>query len=116
MTIRDLYPMPCMDECIDLLGDATIYSTLDANSGYWQVEFAEEDHEKTAFMSDHGLFRFISMPFGLKNAPRTFQQAIEVLLMNVKWKFSFVYLDVILIFWRTADKHVDHVRQVLTLS
>ena len=69
VTVRDSYPLPRMDECIDSLGDATVFTTLDCNSGYWQVEIAEEDRDKTTFASHCGLYRFLRMPFGLKNAP-----------------------------------------------
>lgn len=62
LTIRDSYPMPGMDECIDSLRDATIISTLHTKSGYWQVEIAEEDRDKNALTYPHGLFHFTRMP------------------------------------------------------
>ena len=64
MKIRDSYPIPRMDECIDYLGKATIFTTLDCMSGYWQVDIAEEDRDKTTFTSHHGVYRFLRMPFG----------------------------------------------------
>lgn len=67
-----------MDECIDSLDDTTIFSTLAVNSGYWSVEFAEEHRDKTAFLSNPGLFHFIRMEFGLKNVPGTFKCAMDV--------------------------------------
>ena len=57
VTIRDSYPIPRMDECIDSLGDTQVFSTLDCNSGYWQLEVAPEDRHKTAFVSHHGLYQ-----------------------------------------------------------
>ena len=85
VTARDSYPLPRMDECIDSLGDSNYFTTLDCNSGYWQVEIAEEDCDKTTFASHSGLYRFLRVPFGLKNAPATFQRAVDIILSRVKW-------------------------------
>ena len=113
VTVRDSYPIPRMDECIDSLGDATVFTTLDANSGYWQIPIAEEDRDKTTFVCHSGLFRFLRMPFGLKNAPATFQRAIDIILSRVKWEFALVYLDDVIIYSKTVTEHIIHVRQVL---
>lgn len=104
-----------MDERIDSLGEATVFSTLDANGSYWQIEIEKSDRDKTAFTSPHGLYRFIRMPFGLRNAPGTFQRTMDVILSTVKWQFALVYLDDIVVFSRTPVEHIDHVRHVLTL-
>jgi Reverse transcriptase (RNA-dependent DNA polymerase) len=69
ITVRDSYPLPRMDECIDSLGDARVFSTLDCNSGYWQIPVNPGDREKTTFTSHEGLYKFLRMPFGLRNAP-----------------------------------------------
>ena len=97
MTVRDSYPIPRMDECIDSLGDARIYTALDANCGYWQIEIEENDRNKTAFTSHQGLYRFKRMPFGLRNAPGTFQRAADVILSKVKWKTALVYHDDVIV-------------------
>lgn len=112
---RDSYPIPRIDECIDSLGESTVFSTLDANSGYWKVEIDDRDKDKTAFTSHHGLYRFTRMPFGLKNAPATFQRAMDVIVAPVRWQTALVYLDDIVIFFRTLEEHITHVRQVLSL-
>ena len=115
VTVRDSYPLPRMDECIDSFGDATVFTTLDCNSGYWQVEIAEEDRDKTKFASHSGLYRFLRMPFGLKNAPATFQRAVDIILSRVKWETALVYLDDVIFYSRTVTEHMAHVREVLRL-
>ena len=98
MTVRDSYPIPRMDECIDSLGSATVFSTLDCNSGYWQIPMAPKDMDKTAFISHYGLYRFRRMPFGLKNAPGTFQRIADIILASVKWQNALVYLDDVIVY------------------
>ena len=115
ITVRDAYPLPRMDEYIDSLGDATVFTTLDANSGYWQVEMAEEDRDKTTFVSHYGMYRFIRMPFGLTNAPATFQRALDIILSRVKWRFALVYIDDIIVYSKTVSEHFHPLREVLTL-
>ena len=70
-TIPDEYPLPRVDDCLDSLGDAEIFTTLDCNAGYWQVPVALEDRDKTTFTSYLGTFGYTRMPFGLRNAPAT---------------------------------------------
>jgi Reverse transcriptase (RNA-dependent DNA polymerase) len=115
LTVRDCYPLPRMDDCLDSLGEATIFSTLDANSGYWQLDVADEDKDKTTFTSHRGTYRFKRMPFGLINAPATFQRAMDVLLSRVLWQTAIVYLDDIIVFSRTPEKHLRDLDVVLTL-
>ena len=106
VTVRDSYPIPRMDECIDSLGGAQVFSTLDCNSGYWQVDIPVTDREKTAFVTHHGLFQYTRMPFGLRNAPATFQRPIDIVLSSVKWQFALVYLDDIAIFSPNLETRV----------
>ena len=115
VTVRDSYPLPRMDECIDSLGDARVFTTLDALSGYWQIDIADEDRDKTAFTSHHGLYRYTRMPFGLRNAPATFQRAIDIILSRVKWRTALVYLDDIIVYSPDAESHFDHLKEVLQL-
>jgi hypothetical protein len=83
VTVRDSYPLPRMDECIDSLGDAKIFTTLDCNSGYWQIPVRPEGWEKTAFTSHEGLYWFLRMPFALRNAPATFQRLVDITLSGL---------------------------------
>ena len=71
-----------MEDCLDSLGKANWFTTLNCNSGYWQVPIAEEDRDKTAFVSHCGQFRWKLMPFGLTNAPGTFQRAADIILAH----------------------------------
>lgn len=84
VTTRDSYALQRMDECIDTLRDAKIFSTLGANSSYWQIEVHKSDLEKTKFTSHHGLYKLTRMPFGLCNAPATIQRVMNIVLSAVK--------------------------------
>ena len=113
VTVCDSYSLPRMDECIESLGDATVFTTLDCNSRYWQVEIAEEDRDKTTFASHSGLYRFGRMPCRLKNAPATFQRAVDIILSRVKWETALVYLDDVIVYSRTVTEHMAHLGEVL---
>ncbi len=104
-----------MDDCNDSLGRAKWFTTLDCNSGYWQVPIAEEDREKTAFVSHCGQFQWKDMPFGLTNAPGTFQRAADIILISQKWKTCLVYLDDIIVFSEDFESHKRHVAEIITL-
>jgi Reverse transcriptase (RNA-dependent DNA polymerase) len=93
LTIKDSYHLPRMDKCLDSLGDATSFSTLDCNSGYWQILMREEDQNKTAFVTHCGVNRFKSMLFGLCDAPAIFQSALDMIIAKVKWNYALIYLD-----------------------
>ena len=86
LTVKDSSPNPRMDECIDTLGDATIFTTLNAYSGYWQMNVAKEDRDNTAFVFHAGLYQCIRMPFGLTNAPETFELGFAMIDTKYKWK------------------------------
>jgi hypothetical protein len=113
VTFRDSDPLPRMDDCLDSLGSATIFTTLDANRGYWQLEVSHEDRDKTSFTSHMGTYRFTRMAFGLVNAPGTFQRSIDVLLTKVLWTKAKVYLDNIIFFLNIVEAHLRDVDEVL---
>jgi len=114
VTVRDVYPLPRMSDCIDFLGEAKVFSMLDCNSGYRQIPVADEDRNKTTFVCHEGTYRYIRLPFGLSNAPATFQRAIDMILGGLKWKSCILYLDVIIIFSQSAGEHVEHLREDFT--
>lgn len=97
------------------LDKVTVFSTLDANCVYLQVEIEDEDQDKTVIKSHHGLHRFVLLTFGLKNAPGTFQRTMEVILAGVEGQYAAAYLDDIVIFSKVLEKHIDYVKQLLTL-
>ena len=84
VTVRDVYPLPRIDDCLSALGGNKYFSTLDLVSGYWQIDMAEKDKAKTAFITPSGLFEFNVLPFGLTNAPATFQRYMDVALAGLK--------------------------------
>jgi hypothetical protein len=96
-TIRDNYPLPLMAECLDALQGSVWFHALDLASGYWQIPLNQQDAHKTAFNTKYGLFEFTRMPFGLCNAPGTFQRAMHLVLRGLVWKKVLVYLDDVIV-------------------
>ena len=113
-TKKDAYPLPRIDTCLDCLSTAKVFSTLDLQSGYWQLEIAEEDRHKTAFITKYGLFEYRKMPFGLCNAPSTFQRCMELILKGLQWKTLLIYLDDVIIYSSDVQTHLDQLDIVLT--
>ena len=104
-----------MDDCLDSLGDAAVFSTFDCNSGYWQIPVASEDRYKTTFITHMGTFRHVRMLFGLRNAPATFQRVLDIILSGLRWQTCLIYLDDVIVFSKDTNEHVAHVQEVLTL-
>ena len=107
----DAYPIPRVDDLIDQVSRAPYITTLDLTKGYWQVPVAVEDREKTAFTTPFGLFQFTRMPFGLKGAPATFQRMVDRLLDGLE--FASAYIDDVIVFSRTWNEHLRHLRVVM---
>ena len=115
VTKPDAYPVPRIADILDALGHSAFFSTLDLASGFWQVEVAAKDREKTAFTTPFGIYEFLVMPFGLINAPATFQRVMDRVFHEVAWKFVLVYVDDIIIYSKTREEHENHLRVVFTL-
>ena len=110
-TVRDAYQLPRIDETFDRMHGSTWFSSLDLQSGYWQVEVKEEDKEKTAFrVGDLGFYECNRMPFGLTNAPATFQRLMEQTLQNLP--NVTVFIDDIVIFSSTFEEHLKKLEMV----
>ena len=112
-TVKGAYPIPQVDDTLVALGGAQFFSTLDLASGYWQVELDAESHPKTAFTTHSGHYEFQVMPFGLCNAPSTFQRLMELALGGLTWDACLIYLDDIIIFSSTYEQHLVRLQLVL---
>lgn len=109
---RDTYPIPRIDECIEFLEEIEIFSTLNVNSAYFQVEVDEVDQKMTC-TSPHGLYRFPRMSCGLNVSMETFRQAMIVIPSLVKWQYELVCLDRIVVFCAFRTSTLHKVRHVL---
>ncbi|CAF1949063.1 unnamed protein product [Rotaria magnacalcarata] len=114
ITIQDNYPLPNLEQTIQIVGGCQHYTKLDLRSGYFQIPIHEDDKHKTAFITVHGLYQFNVLAQGLKNSPPSFQRTMSNLLSPCK-KFCLVYLDDILIFSNSFTQHVVHLNQVLAI-
>jgi hypothetical protein len=101
-TTKDVYPLPRIDDALSQMEGSRYFTILYMQAGYWQVEVDEQDRVKTAFITADGLFEFKVIPFGLTNAPATFQRMMDVVLAGLKWNTCLVYLDDIVFFAPTV--------------
>jgi len=104
-TIGDAYPLPNITDILDQLGNAKYFSVLDLASGFHQIPMDPKDAPKTAFSTPYGHYQFKRMPFGLKNAPATFQRLMDNVLMGLQGNELFVYMDDIVIYARSLQEH-----------
>jgi len=113
ITHKDAYPLPRIADCLDSLGNAKYFCTLDLKSGYWQVDLAKEDREKTAFaIPGGGLYHFKVMAMGLTNASATFERAMEKVLHGLIKKTCVLYLDDIIVFGKSFSDTLENLTEV----
>lgn len=112
MTETDTYPLPRIDDLLQTARHTQFMSTIDLKSGYHQVGVAIKDRDKTAFTCPFGTYRFLRMPFGLKNAPATFQRLIDKFKNGLQDMTILSYLDDIIILSQTFEEHIENLRKV----
>ncbi|CAF1550792.1 unnamed protein product, partial [Adineta steineri] len=115
VTKKDCFPQPTTEELLHRLGGHGFYTKLDLKSGYFQLPIHETDKEKTAFITQDGLWEFNVLPQGIMNGPPTFQRTMHNLLGYGRWDYVMVYLDDILIFSRSFNEHKQHLNEILSI-
>ena len=113
LTIGDSFPLPNITDILDQLGNAKYFTTLDLASGYHQITVAEKDKSKTAFSTPYGHYEYNRMPFGLKNAPATFQRLMNTILTGVQGLKCLVYLDDIVVYGPSLKEHNKHLIEIM---
>lgn len=111
-TISDKFPIPNITDILDKLGRCTYFTTLDLASGFHQIAMHERDIEKTAFSTEDGHYEYTRMPFGLKNAPATFQRLMNVVLSGLVGVICLVYMDDIIVFSSSLQEHCVNLNKV----
>ena len=115
ITVKDAYPQPTVEELLQRLGGHGWFTKLDLKSGYYQIPIQQSDKPKTAFITQDGLYQFEVLPMGLMNAPATFQRTMNNIIGYNRWNYVLVYLDDILIFSKSFQEHMKHLREIFTI-
>ena len=113
VTVKDAYPLPNINNMLNRLSNAKIFSKLDLTHGYWQIPLSERSRKYTAFASEAGFHQFRVLPMGLTNACATFQRLMDKVLGELVSKICFVYLDDVIIFSENLEDHLKHVKLIV---
>lgn len=114
-SIKEHYPLPRIEDQLDVLAGNKLFTTLDLASGYYQIPIAEQSKDKTAFVTPDGQFEYNRMPFGLVNAPSVFQRTINKILNDARVKYALVFMDDILIPSKSFEEGLARLEEVLEL-
>jgi hypothetical protein len=114
VTVKNKYPLPCIDILFDKLSKAKVFSKIDLRSSYHQIKIHPEYVPKTDFSTRYGLYEYLVMSFGLTNAPVHFMYLMNLVFMPELDKFMVVFIDDILVYSENEEDHAEHLRIVLT--
>ena len=109
--MKDSYPLPRVDDVIDAIGNAKFVTMIDLLKGYYQVELSDNTKEISAFITPFGLYEYTVMPFGMCNAPSTFQRIVNLIIQGLEGTYA--YLDDIVVTGDTWDEHLERLGMVL---
>ena len=112
VTKVDSFAMPLVADALDSLVGASVFSTLVLKSGFWQVQMPQDSQQKTAFATQNGLYEFLTMPFRLVNSGASFQRLMGHILRGLEYRFALIYIDDIIIFSKSVDEHLVHLKEV----
>ncbi len=112
VTRKDSYPLPNISDTLDSLSGSKWFTTLDLQSGYWQIEMDEESKDKTSFLTNFGTYQFRVMPFGLTNAPATFERLMEQVLKGLQWETCLIYIDDVIVFAKDFSTALERLTTV----
>jgi len=113
VTIKNRYPLPRIDDLMDQLVGAEVFSKIDLRSGYHQIRVKAEDISKTAFRTRYGHYEYFVMPFGISNAPGVFMEYMNIIFHPFLDRFVVVFIDDILVYSKSEEEHAEHLRIVL---
>jgi hypothetical protein len=113
VTVKNMYPLPRIEDLFDQLRGAIVFSKIDLRSGYHQLRIRPSDIPKTAFITKYGLYEFMVMSFGLMNVPAYFMYLMNSVFMDYLDKFVVVSIDDILVYSQNEQEHEEHLRKVL---
>ena len=108
VTVKDVFPLPLVDDCLNTIAANVWFFKLDANSAYLQIKIKPEDRHKTAFDTRYGLYEHVKMGFGLCNAPATYARVINLVTRHLNWKTLLAFLHEVLILGKTFEDHLGN--------